>query len=203
MKEIKEYTRVTDCIAPFLGLDKIDKAVLQNAADRGSVVHKICDSIIRGFGSFGLEDAVCVYAKTPDQAEKEIKLVTNLVASFEAWAAGKVFIKKPNRFFNDEYMITGDCDMLYQDQWGNLILVDLKTSQSKSKSWQVQGSAYSWMAKKEGIPISEIEFVHLSRTGIAPVSHVFQEDFDLFKMTLAAYRYWYKDIDLPNELEYL
>ena len=44
------YTRVTEILSPFSGLDKIPKHILDNAARRGTRVHDVCESIVKGLG---------------------------------------------------------------------------------------------------------------------------------------------------------
>jgi hypothetical protein len=173
---ISEYIRVTDVLFPFSGLSKIDAQVLWNAAERGTKVHKFCESIINGFGMFGFEEEIKGY-----------------LSSFNEWAEGKKFIDKPERFFNKEYMITGECDCVYEDDQG-LVLVDLKTSAKEGKTWKLQGSAYSFMAKQAGYDIKRIEFVRLPKTGGKAKVHIYEEDFEMFLKCLEMYKCFFKDI---------
>lgn len=43
-----DYTRVTEILKPFSGLDRIPKDIVANAARRGTKVHDVCEGIIRG-----------------------------------------------------------------------------------------------------------------------------------------------------------
>ena len=179
MEPIKEgYIRITDVLSKFSGLDKIDPEVLRNAADRGTRVHQYCDAIIEGLGLFSIEDDCKGY-----------------IDSFNQWNVGKNYLTKPPRFYDDEFMITGECDAIYK-QDGKLILVDFKTPVAESKTWPLQGSAYAYMAKKLGYNIEYIEFVKLSKVGKPPKVYTYTENFDLFLSCLDVYRYFYK---LPTD----
>ena len=174
---IKEgYTRVTTILYPFSGLTKIPDAILKMAAERGSAVHECCDAIIKGFDPDELPDAWKPF-----------------IDSFLKWHEGKVFIETPDRFYDDAYMITGECDAIYVDN-GELVLVDFKTSACESKTWPRQGSAYSHMARQIGFKISRIEFVKLDKTGKAPEVFVYEEEFDRFLACLELYNEFFKDM---------
>lgn len=197
------YTRVTEVLYPFSGLKGIDPEVLKNAADRGTATHKICDWIVAGVDIFGWEDLVSQYCRNEEHFEKEKVLVMNFVESFEKWYKGKNFIKKPDRFFDDDLMLTGECDLIYVNEKNELTLVDLKTPVNESKSWLLQGSAYSHMAKKNGYDIKTIEFVNLSRTKKDAKVFQYKEDFGLFKSALDTYRYFYKDSKEEINADYI
>lgn len=50
LQENSKYIRVTEALSPFSGLHSIPKHIVENAAKRGTKVHKICESIITGLG---------------------------------------------------------------------------------------------------------------------------------------------------------
>lgn len=212
-RNITDYTRVTEVLYPFTGLSKIDPEVLENAASRGTIVHKLCDCLAFRIGIFpgDIDELVKTYTIKSDRSsdeneihfQKEKKLVENFIKSFEKWYIDKDFIDKPARFYEDKLMITGECDLIYKDEKGHLILVDLKTPSSESKSWLLQGSAYSYMAKKIGYDIQAIEFLQISRIGSKPKIFKYEENFDLFRSHLNAYRYSFKDCFIENNLDYL
>ena len=184
MKDLSKYTRVTDVLFPLSGLKNIDPQILKNAAERGTKVHEICDAIISDMGMPSIDGQIIGY-----------------INSFNQWMP-KHFIEKPERFFCDDYMISGECDGIYEDEEG-LVLVDLKTPANESKTWKLQGSAYSYLAKKAGYNISRIEFVKLSKEGKAPKVFSYVEDFDLFLKCLEVYRYFYKKGEEVNPLDYI
>jgi CRISPR/Cas system-associated exonuclease Cas4 (RecB family) len=144
-----KYTRVTEVLAPFSGMDKIPAQILQRAAERGTKVHEICDAIISGMGC----------PEIPENLQGYIR-------SFQQWGY-RDFIVKPNRFYCDDLHITGECDAIYQDGKG-LVLVDFKTSVKESKTWVLQGAAYAYLARKSGYDIQRVEFIRLVKDGIYP-----------------------------------
>lgn len=174
MDYYKGCDRVTEVLSYFSGLDKVPEHILRNACERGNKVHQCCDSIIEG-----LEDA---------SIDEELK---TYIKSFKLWKQDKVFCKKPERFFCFDLEITGECDALYYEK-DKLILVDFKTSFSEGKTWRLQGSAYSYLARVNSIKVDEIHFVHLCKKGTYPEVYCYLEDFDLFKSCLDVYRYFYK-----------
>lgn len=173
MKDISKYTRVTEVLSHFSGFQSVDPIVLQNAAQRGTLVHQICDAIIEGMGV------------PPVSSE-----ITPYIDSFLKYGE-KPYIQKPERFFCDELMITGECDAIYKEN-GCLVLVDFKTSRAESKTWKLQGSAYAYLAKKAGYDVQRIEFVKLDRTGKEPKVFVYEDQFADFLAALRMYRLFFE-----------
>lgn len=187
-----EYVRVTEVLYPFSGLMKIDPAILKNAADRGTLVHQICDALIWGI-------------PIPQEIQEQIsgnELIAWYTESFNKWYTDKQFFEKPERFYCDKYMITGECDGIYQDG-DALVLVDFKTPIKESHTWKLQASAYYYLAKKKGYDIKRIEFVKLSREGKEPTVFVYEPDFDMFLHHLEAYRYSFHKIKQPEDLDFI
>lgn len=85
-------------------------------------------------------------------------------------------------------MITGQVDMIIETADGSIIL-DLKTSAKPSKTWPLQGSAYAYMARKQGYDIKAIHFLHLNRYGEKPNLYVYDDHFELFKKCLEIYKF--------------
>jgi len=59
------------------------------------------------------------------------------------------------------------------------------------------------MCKKNGYNISRIEFVKLDKTGKAPKVFNYLEDMDMFRKILECYRYFFKEENQENDLDYL
>lgn len=176
---IKEgYTRVSAVLSPFAGYGNIDKAVLENAAYRGTCVHESIDAIIEGF--------------EPDPLENGWELY---VDSFRKWNVGKRYIAKPNRFYDDEFMITGECDAIYKQDDGTLVLVDFKTSACVSKTWALQGAAYKHMSCIcNGFELDKIEFVKLCKKGGEPkIFTYYGGEWELFVTCLRIYREFFEN----------
>lgn len=171
----QNFSRVTEILYPFSGLSSINPDVLNNAAKRGTLVHKICEGIMSGMGEIGVNDEVRPY-----------------VDSFKQWwGDGKEIISMEERFYCDELMITGQSDIIIKED-GKLILVDLKTSYSPSKTWRGQASGYHHLATKHGYDLQDIQFLHLKRTGKPPKIHHFPLDSEFFKSIHAVWKHFYE-----------
>lgn len=178
------YRRVTDVLYPFSGLTYINRAILDAAANRGSIVHAACEAKIRKLGEF---------------IKPEFK---GYLDSFNKWYGEQTFIERPDRFYCDKYRITGECDALYVNDTG-FTLVDFKTSAKESKTWKLQGSAYSYLAKLEGYPITRIEFVKLSKDGKDPIIYEYAEDMPKFINYLEIYEEHFAKMTPQEVLEYV
>lgn len=170
----KKYFRVTEILAPFSGLDKVPKDILSNAARRGSRVHDVCEGIVKGLGEWDIDDEIRGY-----------------VDSFKSWWSQSIkVLALEKRFFCSELMITGQVDMIIESDEGAIIL-DLKTSAKPSKTWPLQGSAYAYMAKKEGYDIKGIHFLHLNKKGLAPNLYVYDNQLEMFKKCLDVFKHFW------------
>ncbi len=210
-RNIKDYDRVTNVLGKFSGLDKINPEVLKNAADRGTVTHLACDALVDGKDAYDIWDIVtkevkkyCV-EKSDDHFQKELKLINNMINSFRGWAYlyGKRFQPKPERFYCDDLMITGECDLIYLDENNELTLVDIKTPVTESKTWMLQASAYDYLARKQGINLKHLVFLQLSRKGEEPKEFRYVENFNLFKHVLETYRYFQHDNEKDLECDFI
>jgi hypothetical protein len=182
MNELKDFDRVTSVLYPFSGLWKVDSSVLSKAAQRGSNVDLKCKGIMEGI--------------EPEDDEYE-----GYIDSFRQWAEGKNFINVPGRMFDNELKITGECDGIYENEEG-ITLFDIKTPVKQSKTWHLQLSAYSHLAKQYGYDIVRLEIVQLSKDGNAPRCHFYEEDFEKFLVCLKLYREFFKDCQV-DYLDYL
>ncbi len=179
------YDRVTACLYPFSGLSHIDPEILANAAERGTKVHEICDAMMNDIGVFNISDTYEGY-----------------INSFTQWIPGKKFVSRPSRFYCDKYYISGEIDGLYKEKDG-YVLFDIKTPARESKTWMLQGSAYSYLAKQAGFNIIRIEFIKLDKTGKEPKVFTYKEDFNAFVNCLEVYRYFYKTDNKENYLDFM
>lgn len=173
-KARENYLRVTTVLYPFSGLENIDADVLAYAAERGTKVHKICEGIINGLGEHGVEDETWGY-----------------VESFKKWwSQGHEVISVEQRFWDDELEITGQVDMIIKTPDG-LAIVDIKTSSRPSKTWPAQGSAYAYLAKKFGLDVKKIFFLHLNKHGKEPKLYEYPVDDSFFLAILRTYMHFY------------
>lgn len=166
----ENYVRVTTVLYPFSGLEKLDAEIVARAAERGTKVHKICEAIMEGLGELGVDDETRPY-----------------VESFKQWwEKGHEIVEMERRFWCDELNITGQVDLIIKTPDG-LAIVDLKTSSAPSKTWPAQGSAYAYLAKKAGLDIKKIYFLHLLKTGKEARIHEYPVDDGFF---FAIFRVW-------------
>jgi len=172
----KEYLRVSEVLYPFSGLGTIDKSIVDNAARRGTKVHKICEAIIEGLGEIGVDDEAKGY-----------------VESFKKWwLLGHEVYCMEHRFWDDTHDITGQVDLIIENEDG-LSIVDLKTSYKPSKTWPNQLSAYALLARNTGLKIDRIMIIHLNKHGKDPTVYEYEIDTDLFLEILKIYKYFFTD----------
>jgi hypothetical protein len=177
-KEINGFDRVTDVLFQFSDLRSVNPEILRKAAQRGTAVHNACDSIILDLPMDDIDPDYLSY-----------------VDSFKLWAQDKKFLPKPERFFDETLMLTGECDGLY-DENGKIVLFDLKTPAKQSPSWILQGSAYDYLAFVKGILIDRLEFIKLDKSGANPIVYRYenlQDHFSEFKIMLEIYRKYFKN----------
>ncbi len=173
-KSRENYLRVTHVLYPFSGLQNIDADIVAHAAERGTKVHLICEGIMEGLGEIGVDEETWGY-----------------VESFKKWWEKEIeVIKIEERFWDDELEITGKVDMIINTPDG-LAIVDLKTSSKPSKTWQAQGSAYGYLAKKAGYDIKKIFFIHLNKHGKEPKIYEYPLDDSFFLAILRIFIYFY------------
>lgn len=168
------YTRVTNILYPFSGLDKINPDIVAYAAERGTKVHKICEGIIQGLGEIGVDDETWGY-----------------VESFKRWwNEGVDVVALEKRFWDDDLFLTGQVDIIVNTPEG-LSIVDIKTSSRPSKTWKAQGSAYAYLAKKAGYDIKRIQFLHLNKHGKEPKVYEYPVDDGFFLSIFLVWKYFY------------
>lgn len=173
-KSRENYTRVTTILYPFSGLQNIDPVILQRAATRGTRVHKICEGIASGLGEHDIDDETRGY-----------------VESFKKWwELGQDVLMIEQRFWDDELHITGQVDFIIKTPQG-LAIVDLKTSSKFSKTWQAQGCAYAYLAKKAKHDIKKILFIHLNKNGKAPKIYEYPVDDSFFLAVFKTYQHFF------------
>jgi len=170
----ENYTRVSTVLYPFSGLSDVPQDLVQHAADRGTKVHQICQGIVTGLGEFGVDDETAPY-----------------VESFKQWyQPGMQFVAVEQRFWDDYWRVTGQCDYILQTPDG-LALVDLKTSYRQSKTWQIQGQAYARLAKAAGYDIKHIWFLHLQKSSKPPKVYSYDVCDALWKSVFYTWKYFY------------
>lgn len=180
----EEYTRVTTILSPFTGYGKIDPIILQNAADRGTAVHKIIEEILGGT-YFGL---------IPNEFR-------GYIDSFNKFWDDRSYevVEMEHRMYNDEYQITGQCDVIVRNMKDNkLILLDWKTSYSINKTWDMQGAAYQYMARENGKNVDEVIFIKLDKKGGNPKLVTSKGTFNEFLEVYNVYHKFFKNQEIPE-----
>lgn len=144
-----EYTRVTEVLSRYSGLDGIPPFILVNAADRGTRVHKYCELYALRM-LFGEIDEDC----------------KPYVEAFKKWFDENVeeVIETENRYYCDFYEITGQVDLIIRLKDQQLpCLVDIKTSSKSSKTWDLQTAAYKYLVKESLVYASERYVLHVKK----------------------------------------
>jgi hypothetical protein len=156
--EGKEYARVSDILRSFCNFDHIDPGVLANKARIGTEVHQaIADDIAGGFPLLS-DDCQGYY-------ESYCKWVKQVCPVYE---------RSEERYFNDEYMITGQIDAVINGEGLSLALlptlVDFKTSAQESKqTWPMQAHLYNYLLATNGVCVGpKYLFIKLSKDGSLP-----------------------------------
>ena len=113
------------------------------------------------------------------------------VDSFKLWwDKGVDVVEIEKRFWDDVNEITGQVDLIINTPDG-LAVVDIKTSSRPSKTWQAQGCAYAYLAKKSGYDIKKIFFLHLNKFGKHPKLIEYEVDDGFFLAILLTYKHFY------------
>lgn len=184
MNDIKDYIRVTEAISEFSGLSKIPKEILDKACHRGIRVHNIIEALCADIGVLDIDEDIKGY-----------------IESFQKWGPKK-FLEKPDRFYCDTHRITGEADGIFVEG-DDLVLFDIKTPVKPSSTWNLQLSAYAYLARQAGYPITAIEVVRLNKDGKPPEVIRYKEDFELFLSCLSVYRYFYDGKEQENYMDYI
>lgn len=129
------YLRVTDVLKPFSTLHLLDKQMVDRAADRGTRAHKFCELY-----------ALNLLVMEPDEDCKFY--VEGFIKWFDIMVSEVVMSEK--RINSEKYKLSGAFDFLVRINGDKgLTLMDLKTPQSKSISWQLQTAAYRMLIQDE------------------------------------------------------
>lgn len=174
------YTSVTTVLSPYSGLKDIDPIVVQNAADRGTRVHKFCE----------------MYAKDLLIVEPDFDC-KGYVESYKRWF--DYMVVKPlyieERVDNEELKLSGGIDLVAYLKGDELpSVVDIKTPANASNSWQLQTAAYKILLEKElGIKIGRRIALKLPKDGSTAkvceyIDH--ERDMQMYIKALEVYRFF-------------
>lgn len=176
------YPRVTDILTVRTKavLDTIPAETLAHAADRGSKVHALCEGYAKKLWLPEIDEECKPYFE-----------------SFKLWwdsHADSVIITEL-RLYDDDLKVTGQIDILAKTKSGSLVLIDLKTSATESKTWAVQLAAYDHLLKNRGYEVHNCSILKLKKTGCKAKEIAYSSEniipfWDLFKMELDLFRYY-------------
>jgi hypothetical protein len=141
------YDRITSILGHFSGYDNVPSFILEQAKQRGTAVHKMYEEMSTGKKASEFNPAYKGYYD-----------------SLCRWMEGKNFLFPIDRLYNDELMITGMIDGIYEDANG-LILFDLKTSASIGRTWTQQMGGYLKLLSSISINIDRVEIIQINRKG--------------------------------------
>lgn len=161
MESIKSgYTRVSDVLTPFTGIEFVDPEKLQMAAEKGTRVHSYIEETLKKEWIPSVIDPVCA----------------PYLESFQSFWDGSSHLFKDcqmmleTRLYCDTLKITGKIDAIFTKP-GRTYLVDWKSSSRFHSHWYLQGSAYQYLARVNGLDNpDEVLFVHLKK-GMKPTTY--------------------------------
>lgn len=184
--EIPEgYVRISHILSPYSKYDEIPEDVLKKAADRGTMIHKLCELHMKG-----------EYVPPPLEHQ-------GYFDSFCLWYDGMSLVlndlKIEQRLNNALLRISGRYD--FAAKLGpecNHTIFDIKTSSSTQRLWGPQLAAYKWLFNKDlpNILTQHAErriVLHLQKDGkIAKVIEYLdhEKDFKIFMNCYENHRYF-------------
>lgn len=181
----EDYLRVSNIISPFTGIEFIPEDILNNAAMRGTKVHRHIQGLLECFEDDFMDPAIQPYIDSFHKFQQEF--------SEDIY---KAKITQEKRFYCDEMMITGQVDLILEYPKKTLV-IDWKTSANESIGWKLQGAAYRYLLQKNNIQnLQPLIFVKLSKHGAKPKLFQYdsyEEDFKIFKKCLELYRFFKMD----------
>lgn len=174
------FTRVTEPLGRYSGLENVDAQTLKNAQDRGNLVHYFCD--------------LYVSHMLIEEIPSHVKLyVESFIQWFDTYI-DKVLLSE-YRVSHEGLRLSGQFDLLCKYKYSNdIVLVDFKTPLAKSKTWQLQTAAYRFLLRE-----NQIEYVDrrialkLSAQGKPPMVYEYKDhnnDEKLYLKLLEIYRFF-------------
>jgi hypothetical protein len=149
------YTRVTEVLQMYNSFDGIDPVTLAKAADRGTRVHKYCELYSQNLLIEKVDGDCRPYF------ESFIQWFDTMIE--EVWVSEM-------RLSCNKYLITGKLDMVATIKGDKTeTLIDFKTPQQSSLSWQLQTAAYRYLMRiTQGIDLSRRISLLLDKEGKLP-----------------------------------
>ena len=143
---------VTQVLSPWADFGRVDPAVLERAALRGTAVHAACLAETTGFWA-------------PPDPEIE-----PYVESFRLWRPRVEIIKAEFELADPVLSLYGHPDLLVRFAGDTaLAIIDLKTPAAYNSIWRAQLAAYKYMAVKNGLDVVRVGSLRLQKDGRPPI----------------------------------
>lgn len=172
---------VTQALSPYSDFSRVPPATLEAACERGSQVHAIIASILKGLWVPEIPESCHPY-----------------IDSFNLWLPVVEEVVMVEETLIDKahgYKGTPDAILRIKGDEG-YTLVDWKSPVVESKSWRLQISAYRALAMQNGYLIHRTGALQLSPKGKAAkfreYSGTIVHDYSLFLNALSIYKYFHK-----------
>lgn len=176
------YDRITEVLTPFTGIEFISADILENAAQRGTEVHKFIEGVLKGWEFHVEHGTIKPYIDS---------FRTFWEKSNHAFEGGKIILEE--RLYCDKHRITGQADVIIKMK-DRTYIIDWKTSSAPQKSWHLQGAAYKYLCEVNGYSnVDDVLFVKLNNDGKAPSLHKSSEhkdNLETFFKCLDLYRWF-------------
>lgn len=167
------YDRVTSILSAFVSYDEIDPAILERKKQIGTAVHLAAEKTVdAGLGIIEDDPVIAGYLR-----------------SYEKWSKGRIFIATEQTFVCDELQLKGQPDRIEKCDDEN-DLYDIKTSKRMRRQYELQLSAYAYLARKNGIRIRRVGIVLLDEFGDYPYVIYPNENWPIFLSCLQVHRFF-------------
>lgn len=173
------FPSVTSVISPWADFSAIRPEVLENAARRGTDVHRICSALALGLW----------VPSIPDDC-------AGFVLSFEQWIpVVQDVIMAEDELVDPSMGFLGHPDLIVRIKGDRgLTMVDLKTPATTNKAWRLQLAAYRRLAEVNGFEISRVLSLRLRKDGGRPIVNeytgTYQEDLAVFLAALTCWKFF-------------
>lgn len=175
------YPRVSDIISKqnVDELRNVPIETLANACIRGTKVHDYCTAWMKNLWVSDIEKEYQPYFD-----------------AFTKWASENVkcSLHTGIRLYDDVKRFTGEFDMIVQMADDRIVLLDIKTSASKSKAWPIQLAAYDHLCKINGYKFDGVLNLHLKKVRAAAFEEKEEEKVQVSPPHIKACTVWYEDI---------
>ena len=137
-----DYIRVTEVLKQFQDFSMIPPGRLEAAAERGPLVHEICERHLKG------EAVTFVPPAARPYFEKFAKWRQSVIGE---GAAAEL------RLYDDKLKLTGQIDLIARIRGDKgLSVIDIKTAKANSPLWRPQLAAYKHLAVLNGYPVERV-----------------------------------------------